>query len=386
VTRFLEGHHGNPGRSGHAFSIEAGRVVAEARERLAHVFGLGDPLAVIFTKNATEALNVALFGLLRPGDHVVTSVMEHNSVLRPLRRLEARGVRVSRLHCTDEGELDLGELRAALTEKTRAIVLAHASNVTGHIIPVPEVAEMARRSGALLVLDTAQSAGAVPIDMQSMGIDLLALTGHKSLLGPQGTGALLVGERARECLEPLLVGGTGSQSDQDVHPDFLPDRLEAGTLNGPGIAGLLAALAFVEKQGIANVRAREEVLTRRLIEGLAGIPAVRILGASSARRRGGASSTRGCAESSSARGRVAVVSFTVEGVAPSEVAMFLEEQAGIMCRAGLHCAPLAHRRLGTFPRGAVRLSPGFFTTQDEIDVAIEAVRHVAGLTQETRHG
>ena len=358
MARFLRECGANPGRSGHALSIQAGRVVYEARERVARLLGLDDPLSVAFTKNATEALNVALLGLLAPGDHVITSVMEHNSVLRPLRHLEERGVGVTRLPCP-EGALDPAAVARAITPGTRLVVLGHASNVTGALAPIGEVGELARARGILFCVDAAQSAGCLPIDMGAMNIDLVAFTGHKALYGPQGTGGLCLGERARGKLRPLLRGGTGSASDSDTQPDFLPDALEAGTLNAVGIAGLAAGLAFVEERTVEAIRRHELALTERLLEGLRSIPGARILGPGAAARR------------------VAVVSFNLEGQSCSEVATALEERAGICCRAGLHCAPLAHRQLGTFPEGAVRFSLGAFNTASQIDAALEVVRELS---------
>ncbi len=360
MARFLRECGANPGRSGHARSIQAGRIVYEARERIARLFGLADPLAVAFTKNATEALNVALQGLLAPGDHVITSVMEHNSVLRPLRHLEERGVSVTRLACPG-GALDAAALARAITPGTRLLVLGHASNVTGALAPIADVGELARARGVLFCVDAAQTAGCHPIDMEAMHIDLVAFTGHKALFGPQGTGGLCIGERARGKLRPLLFGGTGSASDSDAQPDFLPDAFEAGTLNAVGIAGLAAGLAFVEERTVAAIRQHELALTGRLIAGLRGIPAVRVLGAGEA------------------ASRTAVVSFNVDGWSCSEVATALEERAGICCRAGLHCAPLAHRQLGTFPDGAVRFGLGAFNTASEIDAALDELRVLSSL-------
>lgn len=359
MERFLRELGANPGRAGHAPSIQAGRVVYEARDRVARLLGHDDPLSVVLTKNATEALNLALQGLLEPGDHVVTSVMEHNSVLRPLRALEGRGVQVTRVACAGDGAIDPDDVVRSITARTRLVVLGHASNVTGTLCPIEAIGRLVEARGLLFCVDAAQTAGACPIDVRAMHVDLLAFTGHKSLYGPQGTGGLCIGERARGRLRPLLYGGTGSASDSDEHPDFLPDCFEAGTLNAVGLAGLEAGLAFVEDQGVASIRAHETALTARLLEGLHEIPRVRVLGAGDASRQ------------------TAVVSFTVEGWSCSEVAAALEERAAICCRAGLHCAPLAHQHLGTFPDGAVRFSLGLFNTEAEIANALDALRELA---------
>jgi cysteine desulfurase family protein len=360
MERFLREHGANPGRSGHALSIQAGRVVYEARERVARLVGLDDPLAVVFTKNATEALNLALLGLLEPGDHVITSVMQHNSVLRPLSHLEGRGVSVTRLACAADGTLDPDDVARALSSRTRLIVLSHASNVVGTLCPPDAIGRLAREHGVLFCLDAAQTAGAIPIDLGAMNVDLLAFTGHKSLCGPQGTGGLCLGERARGRLRPLVYGGTGSASDSDVQPDFLPDCFEAGTLNAVGLAGLAAGLEFVEARSLEVLRQHERALTARLLEGLQDVPGVRVFGPRDADRQ------------------TAVVSFNLQGHSCSEVASALEERAEVCCRAGLHCAPLAHRQLGTFPEGTVRFSLGPFNHDAEIATALAALGELAG--------
>jgi len=359
MERFLREHGANPGRSGHKLSIQAGRVVYEARERVARLFSLDDPLSVVFTKNATEALNISLLGLLAPGDHVITSLMEHNSVLRPLRFLEDHGVSVTRVSCASDGTLDPDDIGRSVSNKTKLVVLSHASNVVGTLCPIEEIGRFTKEHGLLFCVDAAQTAGAFPIDVRSMCIDLLAFTGHKSLYGPQGTGGLCIGERARNRLRPLMYGGTGSSSDSDVQPEFLPDCFEAGTLNAVGIAGLAAGVAFVESRGIADIHERERTLTARLLNGLQDIPRIRILGTNDADRQ------------------AAVVSFNIEGWRCSDVASNLEEHAEICCRAGLHCSPTAHQQIGTFPEGSVRFSLGLFNNELEIDTALSALLALA---------
>ncbi len=366
MAGFLRERGANPGRSGHRLSVEAGRVVYQARERIARLVALDDPLSVAFAKNATEAINVALRGVLTPGDHVITSTMEHNSVARPLRFLETQGVLVTRVACAADGTLDPGDVKKALSEKTRLIVLNHASNVVGTLCPIAEIGRLAVERGFLFCVDAAQSAGAVPIDMNAMHIDLLAFTGHKALYGPQGTGGLCVGERARGRLRPLLHGGTGSASDSDAHPEFLPDRLEAGTLNAVGLAGLAAGVSHVEARGLAAVRAEEQALTGQLIEGLRAIPRIRVFGPCDPGRQ------------------MAVVLFNVDGWSCSEVASALEESVEVCCRAGLHCAPLAHRQIGTFPDGAVRFSLGLFNDKAEIATVLEALGELVARTKGDR--
>jgi len=356
---FIRSVGANPGRSGHRLSIEAGRVILEAREALTALFGVDDPLRIVFTRNATEALNLALYGLLRPGDHVITSSMEHNSVMRPLRDLEGKGVELTVVEASPQGELDPQDVEGAIKENTRLIVLTHASNVTGTLMPLTEIGQIARRKGVPLCVDSAQTAGAYPIDVEAMGIDLLAFTGHKSLFGPQGTGGLFIRKGLEEAIRPLLRGGTGSRSEFEEQPDFLPDKYESGTPNTVGIAGLGAGVRFLLSEGMERIRAKEEALTQTLLEGLSDTPGVTLYGTCDPRRQ------------------IAVVSFNIDGLSPSEVAMALDEEFGVLTRPGLYCAPSAHRTIGTFPQGTVRLSAGYFTTEEEIGMALRAVQELA---------
>ncbi|MFB5083923.1 aminotransferase class V-fold PLP-dependent enzyme [Symbiobacterium thermophilum] len=362
MAECLENEAGNPGRSGHRLSLAAGRRVWAVRQAVAELFGAPDPLRVIFTHNGTMAVNLALGGLLSPGDRVVCTGMEHNAVIRPLRDLEELGIEVVIAPCDSEGRLDLEAFRRVVeAAPTRMVALNHASNVTGTICPVAEAAAIAHRAGALVLVDAAQSAGSVPIDMGAMGIDLLAFTGHKGLLGPTGTGGLILGERVNAAeMKPLVRGGTGSRSAMERQPPDLPDRFEAGTVNFVGIAGLGAGIqALAELGGPEEIGRRERQLARQLWEGLSEIPGVRLYGPADFSQR------------------VAVVSFTVEGRTVSEVGGRLDEEFGILARVGLHCAPVAHRTLGTFPQGTVRLSPGPFNTPEQIDQAVAAVRRIA---------
>ncbi len=360
MTHFLEDVGANPGRSGHQRSVEAGRIVYDTREAVAELFNLDDPLRVVFGSNVTEALNLALRGILRPGDHVVTSSMEHNSVMRPLRALERDGVAVTVVPCAPDGTLNPADVEAALRPDTAMVVLNHASNVTGTLLPVAEVGRICRQRGPLLLVDTAQTAGAYPINVEADGIDLLAFTGHKGLLGPMGTGGLLIGERVNvERIEPLKRGGTGSRSEHEEQPNFLPDMCESGTLNAVGLAGLLAGLRFVAETGVETIRRHEEELTAQLLAGLKTIPGVTVYGPGDAAQQ------------------TATVSFNVAGLLPSDVGLRLDEEYGIMARVGLHCAPAAHRTIGTFPTGTVRFGLGYFNTADEVEAAVRAVRAMA---------
>ena len=286
MTHYLAEIGANPGRAGHRLAVQASRVVYGAREAVAELFHAPDPLRVVFGANATEALNLALNGLLEPGDHVITASMEHNSVMRPLRALERAGVALTIVRCSPAGELDPRDIEAAILPNTRLIVLNHASNVIGTLLPLAEAGRIARQHGVLLLVDAAQTAGATPIDVQAEAIDLLAFTGHKSLYGPMGTGGLVIGERVDVAqLTPLKRGGTGSRSEHEEQPAFLPDLCESGTPNAVGLAGLAAGLHWVLDQGVERIRAHEQALTGQLLVGLAAIPGVTVYGTRDAQRQ-----------------------------------------------------------------------------------------------------
>jgi cysteine desulfurase / selenocysteine lyase len=363
MLKFLDEVGANPGRSGHRLSVEAARTVYKAREATAEIFHAPDPLRVIFTANATESLNLALYGFLRPGDHVVTSSMEHNAVMRPLRHLARQGVELTVVPCATDGSLEPAQIEAALQDNTVLIVMTHASNVTGTLLPVRQAGEIALRKDVLLLTDEAQTAGAHPLDMQADHIDLLAFTGHKSLYGPTGTGGLVLGSRVdSERIDPLRRGGTGSRSELEEQPDFLPDKFECGTANAVGLAGLQASIRWVQERSVEEIRDQEQTLCQRLIDGLADIPGISLYG------------------SQDASERTAVVSFNIKEMEPSEVGLRLDEENDILCRVGLHCAPAAHRTIHTFPSGTVRFSLGAFNTEDQIDQALRAVQQLARST------
>jgi cysteine desulfurase family protein len=359
MSNVLERAGGNPGRSGHRLSIAAARVIYDAREEIARFFGISDPLRVIFTGNATHAINLALKGILKPGDHAVTSSMEHNAVMRPLRSLEKQGVRLSIVPCAADGSLDAEDVTRTVTSGTRLVVMTHASNVVGTLLPITEIATMAHQAGALLLVDAAQTAGAIPIDMQAVGIDLLAFTGHKELQGPPGIGGLVIADNIDVSqIEPLIRGGTGSRSESEEQPDDLPDKFESGTANLTGIAGLGAGLKWIKDRGIGEIRDHMKKLSQALIDGLSALPKVKIYGTLDP-------------ESS-----VAIVSFTVTGKRVSEIGLRLDEEYGVLSRVGLHCAPAAHKTIGAFPEGTVRLAPGVFTTVSDVQEAIQAISKV----------
>ncbi len=360
VSDYFEYPGANPGRSGHRLSVEAARIVYQTREAVAGFFNLDDPLRVVFGQNITDAINMALQGILRPGDHVITTGMEHNAVMRPLRDLESRGILLTIVPCSKTGLVDPAGIEAAIRPETIMVVVNRASNVCGTLQPVSQIGEITRRHGILLLTDEAQSAGAVPLDMQADKVDLLAFTGHKSLYGPMGTGGLLIGERVDlDRFTPLRFGGTGSRSEHEIQPEFLPDRFESGTLNAAGLAGLSAALAWLSTQGIEAVQQYETALCRRLIGGLLNLPGVTVFGPLNAEQQ------------------TATVSFNMDGFSPSEIGQTLDEQFGILCRVGLHCSPAAHRSLGTFPMGTVRLGLGYFNTPAQVDYTLDALASIA---------
>lgn len=345
----------NPGRGGHRMAVEASRLVFDAREAVAAFFGADDSSRIVFTPSATESLNLALFGLLRSGDRVVTSTMEHNAVTRPLRALQQRGVHVDKVAADSRGFVDPEDIRRAAVG-ARMVVLGHCSNVTGTLQPIEEIGPWCRREGILFLVDAAQSAGLFSLNVEAMGIDLLAAPGHKGLMGPPGTGVLYVREGLQP--EPLVYGGTGGNSQSDLPPEELPERLESGTLNLPGLAGLKAGIEFILQEGLADVRAREGELMACLIAGLREIPRVQLYGPLEPKFHGSA------------------LSFNVEGRDPTEVGFLLDRDHGIFTRVGLHCAPDAHRTIGTFPRGTVRVSPGYFNTPEDIQNLVAAVASI----------
>jgi cysteine desulfurase / selenocysteine lyase len=347
------------GRGSYDEAGQAERIVISCRKKIATLIGASNPSGIIFTLNGTDSLNLALHGVLRPGDHVVTTVCEHNSVLRPLRFLAQRDVTSTYVRCDDQGYIDPDAIRRAVTAKTRLIAMIHASNVTGAIQPAREIGRIAAERGVFFLLDAAQSLGHVPIDVSQLGCQLLAAPGHKGLLGPLGTGVLYVAPGFEEHLLPVRQGGTGTRSDEDIQPTSLPDRYESGNLNLPGIAGLEAGVSHVAETGPQRIQAHSRGLVERLLGGLKDIAGVSLYGPTSADNR------------------VGVVSLNVADYDPQELAALLDSQWSLQARAGLHCAPRMHAALGTLPRGTLRLSLGHFTTPEQIDAAIAAIAEVA---------
>ncbi len=356
VNQCLCHYCANPGRAGHTLSLQAGRAVYETREKVAQLFHIEDPLRVIFTSGATESLNLAIKGALKEGDHVITTAMEHNSVLRPLSQMKKQGVEVTILECGGTGkalgQINLLELTQTIKPNTKMVICNHVSNLLGTVMPIKEIGAICREKGLLFLVDASQSAGVLDLNVREMNIDLLAVAGHKSLLGIQGTGFLYVGERAD--LNQMKEGGTGSKSEEIIQPLVLPDRYESGTLNLPGIVSLGAGIDFIHKVDIKTIRNHEFKLMKIFLEGLEGNKKIIVY-------------------KDDLINDCAVIALNVEGLDSSEVAYLLDSDYGIGVRSGLHCAPLAHKTIGTLEQGAVRFSFGFFNTEEEVDMAVKAL-------------
>lgn len=347
----------NPGRGSHAMAIEGARVIYETRELLAELFNLDDPMKVILTFNATDGLNMAIKGILRPGDHVVTTAMEHNSVLRPIKELENIGVENTIVSCSHEGKINVQDIEAAIKTNTRMVVTTHVSNLTGTIFPIEKIGEMCKRRNVLYLVDGSQSAGVLEIDMQKQHIDFLAVPGHKGLLGPQGTGALLINSDAE--IKELKEGGTGSESSNPNQPNFYPDKLEAGTHNLPGIAGLNAGLKYILNKGTKSILSHEKNILETFIDEMRKNPKIVIYGPEDINDRSG------------------VVPVNIAGMDSSEVAYILDTEYNIAVRPGLHCAPLAHKTIGTENIGAVRFGIGPFTKRSDVIAAVKALNEIS---------
>ncbi|WP_418791236.1 aminotransferase class V-fold PLP-dependent enzyme [Phosphitispora sp. TUW77] len=343
----------NPGRGGHKMSLAAGRLIYKARQTVAELFNIDNPSRVVFTGSATQALNLVLKGFLKPGSHVVTSSMEHNAAARPLHFLKKYGVEVSEVQCSPMGFLDPIDVEKAIKKNTTAIVLLHASNVTGTIMPVEQLGKIAVNYGVKLILDAAQTAGLLDIDVNKLNIDALAFAGHKSLYGPQGTGGLFI----REGMEfvPLLQGGTGSKSESLEQPVDLPDKFESGTPNTPGIACLAEGVRLITEKGLEQIRRHENLLLHRFLDGLKLFKEIEIYGPCDPMHQ------------------VPVVSLNIKDQDSSEIAFVLDSVFDIACRSGLHCSPQAHKTIGTLERGTVRFSFSMYNTIDDVDSTLNAL-------------
>lgn len=358
MARFINETGANPGRGAYGASLESARIVLAAREALAKLFGSVSSRQIVFNKNATEAINLVLYGFLREGDEVVTTSMEHNATMRPLSYLaESRSITIHKLSANRDGTVDPAQFEAKVNSKTRLVIVNHASNVTGTIQALGAIRQAI--GDTPMLVDAAQTAGVIPIDALADNIDFLAFTGHKSLLGPAGIGGLYIKPGLETEVQPFIRGGTGTRSEYEQQPEFLPDKYEGGTLNTPGVVGLVAGLEHLALAGLGSLRSREIALTTQLLEGLAQIPGVTTYGPRDASLR------------------TPVVPFNIEGIESIEVSFRLDREHGIASRAGLHCAPSAHRTIGTFPGGTARLAPGHFTTQNDVDSAIQAVAEIA---------
>ncbi len=348
---------GNAGRGTTEAALDAARTIYGAREKIAGFFGVKNPKQVVFTSNSTESLNIAIHGLIKPGDHVISSVMEHNSVLRPLYEREEAGAELTLIECDEKGRLLTGDIEKNIRDNTRAIVLTHGSNLTGNVNDIESVGRIAKKHGLLFIVDASQTAGVLPVDVERMNIDVLCFTGHKSLLGPQGTGGMCVREGLE--IEPLKRGGSGVDTYNRCHPSEMPTALEAGTINGHGIAGLSAAIDYIEKTGMDVIRERELGLMRRFYDGVKNIEGVRVYG------------------DPEAEVRCPVIALNIGDADSSEISDILSVDYDIATRPGAHCAPKMHESLGTVSQGAVRFSMSCFNTEEEIDEAINAVKDLA---------
>ena len=362
VYEYMTGNGSNINRGCYENAYDTEEVVLETRELICRLFDGPDCKNVVFTKNVTESLNVVLKGFLKPGDHVLTSSMEHNAVMRPIRQLEAEGVTFDRIPCNEQGELILEAMESLLKPNTKAVVMMHASNVCGTVLPLKEVGVFCKSHGLKFIADCAQTAGVLTISMKEMHMDALCFTGHKGLLGPQGIGGFLLQEDMIDKITPLLSGGTGSISHTEEIPDFMPDRFEPGTMNLPGIFGLHAALNWLMEIGTETIHEKEKALTELFLQKLKDLDPeqekIRLTGKKTMEER------------------TAVVSIQTPGRDVSEVAWLLDKKYGIMTRVGLHCAPSAHKTLGTYPTGTIRFSFGYFNTEEEVLFAVKALEEI----------
>jgi len=358
MNRCMKYFCANPGRGGHEMSIKSGKAVTETREIVSGFFNIHNSLQLGFTKNATEALNAAIIGFLKDGDHVVTTSLEHNSVIRPLKTLERdNGVQLTIIKADKKGQVNIDDFRKSFKKNTSMVVCTISSNVNGIILPVKEIAKVAKENEAVFLLDASQGAGHVSIDVEDMNIDMLAFPGHKGLMGPQGTGGLYVREGLK--IKPMMQGGTGSMSENVYQPDIMPDMLESGTLNTPGIIGLGFGVRFINSFGLDNLRLYKQMLTKRLIDGISCIKGLSIYSPDEMEYNSG------------------IAAVNIEGCESTEVSDILDREYGIATRAGLHCSPLAHETLGTTRKGVVRFSVGCFNSIDEIDYTLNALEKIS---------
>lgn len=358
MKNFMDNVGTNINRGGYEDAYAAEDVIFSTREKLCSLFHFPRSRNVIFTPNITYSLNYIIKGYLKPGDHVLVSAMEHNAMMRPLVQIAKHGVTFDRMPCNSDGELLLNEVEGLIRPNTKAILMLHGSNICGTLLPVEQVGEICKKHGLKFVVDAAQTAGIFPIDMQKMNIDCLAFTGHKSLLGPQGIGGFILTDEMADQMEPLITGGTGSVSDTEIQPDFLPDKFESGTMNIPAIYGLDAALSYLQRTGLEEIRSYELELTQLFLEGVGNMEQVRIVGRKDLEQR------------------APVVSLDFLGRDNAQISFLLDSEHGISTRCGMHCAPNAHKTLGTFPQGTVRFSFGHKNTPEEVRFALDSLHQI----------
>ena len=358
MGEFIENGAFNINRGSYEGAYEAGSAVLDTREMLKDLFNCPNSKNVVFTPSVTYSLNFFIKGFLKPGDHVLVTSVEHNAVMRPLVQMEKLGVEFDAVPCDEEGGVTADDFRAYIKENTKAIITTHASNVCGTIIPIEEIGALCKEKGLVYAVDTAQTAGILNIDMQKVNIDFLAFTGHKGLLGPQGIGGFIASDKLEGLIDPVISGGTGSLSDSEEIPDFLPDRFESGTLNLPGIIGLHQALVYLKEAGIDNMRKEKMEITKYFLDQVKEIDGVKVAG------------------KKTVEGRLGVVSIDFEGFDNSIVSFYLSSKYKIMTRVGMHCAPRAHKTLKTFPQGTVRFSFSHFNTKEEVDICINAIKTI----------
>ena len=353
----IKNYCANPGRAGHKLAMKAAREIYDTRENIAKLFNIDNPMNIVFTNNATDSLNLAIKGVVNKGDHIITTSMEHNSVIRPIKALEKVGVENTIVQCDEQGFLNIDDLEKAIKPNTKLIVTTHASNVCGTLIDIKSISEIANKHNILYLIDASQTVGVYDIDLKDIKADMLAAPGHKGLLGPQGTGILYIREGLN--IDILKEGGTGSRSEDLFQPDLLPDKYESGTHNTPGIVGLNEGVKFIFKEGIDKIKEHEEELCKYMLERLEEVPNIRIYGPKDANKR------------------ASVISINIGNMDSGEITFLLDSEYDIATRSGIHCAPLAHKTLGTLEQGAVRFSIGYFNTKEEIDKAVAALKEIA---------
>ena len=353
----MKNYCANPGRAGHKLAMKAAREIYDTRENIAKLFNIDNPMNIVFTNNATDSLNLAIKGVVNKGDHIITTSMEHNSVIRPIKALEKVGVENTIVQCDDQGFLNIDDLEKAIKPNTKLIVTTHASNVCGTLIDIKSISEIANKHNILYLIDASQTVGVYDIDLKDIKADMLAAPGHKGLLGPQGTGILYIREGLN--IDILKEGGTGSRSEDLFQPDLFPDKYESGTHNTPGIVGLNEGVKFIFKEGIDKIKEHEEELCKYMLERLEEVPNIKIYGPKDANKR------------------ASVISINIGNMDSGEITFLLDSEYDIATRSGIHCAPLAHKTLGTLEQGAVRFSIGYFNTKEEIDKAINALKEIA---------